>query len=153
MRTLIIYTSVHHGNTRKIVQAMANSINADIVDAAEFDLNNLKNFDLIGFGSGIYMSKFHKNILDLIENMSLVNNKKAFVFSTSGRGIIRFNKPIEEKLKNKGFKISGSFSCKGFDTFGPFKLIGGIAKGRPNNEDIKKAVEFAKKMAAVCNNM
>ena len=36
----------------------------------------------------------------------------------------------------------GSYGCPGFDTFGPFKLIGGIAKGRPNNEDIEEAVNF-----------
>ena len=28
------------------------------------------------------------------------------------------------------------------DTFGPFKLVGGIAKGHPDEEDIKNAVEF-----------
>ena len=31
-----------------------------------------------------------------------------------------------------------------YDTFGSFKLIGGIAKGHPAEEDIKNAVEFVK---------
>ena len=31
-----------------------------------------------------------------------------------------------------------------YDTFGPFKLVGGIAKGHPDDEDIKNAVEFVK---------
>ena len=33
---------------------------------------------------------------------------------------------------------------KGYDTFGPFKLMGGIAKGHPDEEDIKNTVEFVK---------
>lgn len=36
----------------------------------------------------------------------------------------------------------GEFGCKGYDTFGPFKLVGGIAKGRPNERDLEKAQAF-----------
>lgn len=42
----------------------------------------------------------------------------------------------------------GRFSCKGFDTFGPFKLIGGVAKGHPDDRDLAAAVEFYKKLIA-----
>ena len=41
-------------------------------------------------------------------------------------------------------KVIGKFGCKGYDTFGPFKLVAGIAKGHPDEEDIKNIVEFAK---------
>ena len=34
------------------------------------------------------------------------------------------------------------FGCKGYDTFGPFKLVGGIAKDHPNEEDMKNAVDL-----------
>lgn len=142
MKTLIIYTSVHHSNTEKIGKVIAESLNADMVKAENLNLDDLSGYDLIGFGSGIYMSKFHKSITDLIENMPIISNKKAFVFSTSGMGKMEYNKPLEKKLEEKGFKVIGSFACKGFDTFGPFKLIGGIAKGRPNDEDIQKAKEW-----------
>lgn len=36
----------------------------------------------------------------------------------------------------------GVYGCRGFDTFGPFKLIGGIAKGHPTQNEIDGAVEF-----------
>ena len=36
----------------------------------------------------------------------------------------------------------GSFGCKGYDTFGPFKLVGGIARGRPDETDLKNACQF-----------
>ena len=53
-------------------------------------------------------------------------------------------KSIEQILDKKRSKVIGKFGCKGYDTFGPFKLVGGIAKGHPDEEDIKNAVEFVK---------
>ena len=38
--------------------------------------------------------------------------------------------------------IVGRVSCKGFDTFGPFKLIGGVSKGHPDGKDLAVAAEF-----------
>lgn len=142
MRTLIIFTSIHHGNTGKIAKVIAESLNADIIKTNEVNVEDIKDYDLIGFGSGIYYGKFHKNMLDLIDRLSDLRLKKAFVFSTSGFGSVKYNSAIEEKLKEKGIKIVGSFACKGFDTYGPFKLIGGIAKDRPNNDDFQKAKDF-----------
>jgi flavodoxin len=147
LKTLIIYASIHHGNTEKIGKAMAKTLNAEIINVNDVNINNLQNYDLIGFGSGIYGGKFHKNMLDLIEKLPSVDNKRTFIFSTSSMEKKRYNSSIEEKLKEKGFEVIGSFTCKGYDTFGPFKLVGGIGKGRPNEEDIKKAVDFAKGIA------
>lgn len=42
----------------------------------------------------------------------------------------------------------GEFSCKGYDTFGPFKLIGGIAKGHPDTQDLENARKFYRKIQA-----
>ena len=36
----------------------------------------------------------------------------------------------------------GEFGCRGFDTFGPFKLAGGIAKGHPDALDLEEARKF-----------
>ncbi|KOA19967.1 flavodoxin [Clostridium homopropionicum DSM 5847] len=146
MKTLIIYASVHHGNTEKIGKTMAEILNADIVKFNEINVDTLKDYDLIGFGSGIFYGKFHKGIIELIENIPALSNKKAFIFSTSGQGKEDYNNSIKDKLEEKGFKVLGHFACKGFDTFGPFKLIGGIAKGRPNEDDFQKAKDFAKAM-------
>ena len=50
----------------------------------------------------------------------------------------------ENAVKSKQGKIAGKFSCKGYDTFGPFKLVGGIAKGHPDHKDLADAVTFYK---------
>ena len=45
-------------------------------------------------------------------------------------------------MKEKKTDIIGKFGCKGYDTFGPFKLVGGIAKGHPDEKDLEAAVSF-----------
>ena len=38
------------------------------------------------------------------------------------------------------------YGCPGFDTWGPFKLTGGVQKGHPTAEEIKGAVDFFDKI-------
>lgn len=51
-------------------------------------------------------------------------------------------KSIAAVAREKSAVIAGEFGCRGFDTFGPFKLIGGIAKGRPSQADLENARRF-----------
>lgn len=142
MKTLIVYHSFHHGNTAKIAKVLADELNAKMVKTEDKETNNWDEYELIGFGSGIYNGKHHKSILHAVEKLPAVKGKKAFVFSTSG--VLRnYNKPLKEMLTTKGFQIVGDFVCKALDTYGPLKLIGGLNKGRPNEEDYQKAREFA----------
>lgn len=144
MKTLIVYASVHHDNTKKVAEAMAAELHADAVKVQ--DTGAVLSYDMIGVGSGIYMGKFHNTMLKLIEANDWAG-KKAFVFATSGMGGARFNKPVEELLKGKGAEIVGSWGCKGFDTYVKFfNLFGGLAKGHPNEQDIRSAKEFARSM-------
>jgi flavodoxin len=142
LKKLIIYSSKHHGNTEKVAKAMAESINADIMRAGDVVINALDAYQLIGFGSGIYGGRMDKSIIELLDKLPAYSDKKAFVFSTSGIGKDEYNDSAKQKLQEKGFEIIGSFACKGYDTFGPFKLVGGIAKGRPDDDDIQKAKNF-----------
>jgi flavodoxin len=107
---------------------------------------------MVGFGSGIYYGKLHKNLLELADKLPQVAGKKAFIFSTSGGPAKekepKFHKHLREKLQLKGFSIVGEFNCAAFDTFGPLRLFGGANKGRPNEEDLKKAEAFAQSLMA-----
>ena len=96
---------------------------------------------MIGFASGIYFSKFHQSILGFAEK-NLPDDKKIFLICTYG-GSANY-KSLEQILDKKHSKVIGKFGCKGYDTFGPFKLVGGIAKDHPNEEDMKNAVDFVK---------
>jgi len=147
METLIIYISVHHGNTEKIAKVMANTLDATLLEVKQANASMLEQYDLSGFGSGIYFGKHHESLLDFVDKLPVLRNKKAFVFSTSGLRKIwfihNFDKPLREKLQRKGFDIIGEFSCRGLDTYRATKLVGGINKGRPNAEDLRQAEDFA----------
>ena len=60
MNSLIIFKSIHQQNTKKIAQKIGETLNAEIVNIDELPQNlDLKNYDLIGLGSGIYAFKHH----------------------------------------------------------------------------------------------
>ena len=143
MKTLVLYKSLCHGNTQKIAAVIAETLKADIKTLEDTDREQIMKYEMIGFGSGIFYQKHHKTLFDFIEGLPDVKNKKAFVFSTSGLCLPEFNTPLETVLKKRGFQITGSFVCKGWDTWGPYKLVGGIAKGRPDESDLLLAKDFA----------
>mgnify|MGYP006283124011 CR=1 FL=1 len=158
-KTLIILYSYHHKNTEKVAKVMAEVLNASIKYPAQIDVNALKYYDLIGFGSGIYGGKHHKSILKLVKQLRSVDKTKAFIFSTDGtpRGLMKFDSKLKnqsfqnhDKLRNllnkKGFEIVNEFNCGGYNTNSFLKVFGGINKGRPNSVDLKRAKEFAIKL-------
>jgi flavodoxin len=173
MKTLIIYISIHHKNTEKIAKAMAEVLNAELLKSyeilkqvqndkrGEVDIDSLSEYDLIGFGSGIYFGKHHKSLFKLAEKLPVFKGKKSFIFSTSGvnswqniinnilNRTLHFHNPLKKGLLEKGFNIIGEFDCRGWDTVGPFKLIGGISKNRPNRKDLNKAIDFAEKLKKI----
>ena len=65
MRKAIVYTSVHHGNTEKLVKSVSEACQIDLIDAVKQPDADLSSYDMIGFASGIYFSKFHQSILGL----------------------------------------------------------------------------------------
>ncbi len=140
-RCLIVYDSYHHGNTKKVAEAMAEVSGAELCPAADASEKDLSAYDVIGFGSGIAYGKPYEALQKAAARLSL-GGKAVFVFSTSGSGNTRYNEFFEKRLKDAGAVVAGSFTCKGFDTVGPFKLMGGIAKGHPDEADLAAAKAF-----------
>jgi flavodoxin len=121
MKTLIVYTSVHHQNTEKVAKVMAEELQADLIPVAKAQPGMLASYDLVGSGSGIYFGKHHKTLLQFVETLPPVTQKRACVFSTCGDGKIH-HAALKEKLVNRGFSVMDEFCCKGWDTVGPLKL-------------------------------
>lgn len=142
MKTAIIYYSKHHGNTKKLLDAIvAKYPDVDLLDVTLEKEMDLSTYDRIGFASGIYYSKFHKEVLRVAkENLS--DNKQTFFIYTYGAKKNGYTKAITDAVKIHNSTVLGEYGCFGFDTYGPFKLLGGMAKGHPNDCEIEDAVKF-----------
>ncbi len=142
MSTAIIYYSKHHGNTKKLLDAIkAADSEVELLDVTEKLELNLSSYDRIGFASGIYYNNFAKQIIDFAKN-NLPTGKEVFFIATAGNPTKSCFNSIASVTADKGCKEIGRYISKGFDTFGPFKLVGGIQKGHPTEEEIQEAVEF-----------
>jgi len=53
---------------------------------------------------------------------------------------------LREKLEEKGYRIVGEFSCKGYNTNSFLKFVGAMNKGRPNQDDLENAQRFARSL-------
>ena len=139
----IVYDSMHNMNTEKLVLSLKENYNdVDIIKVNNFDINAIDNYPKIGLASGIYWGRFSKNIEELSDKILDSDVKNLFFIYTSGIGKVRYEKKLIKRLEEKNKICLGIFSCKGFDKYGPFKLIGGINKGKPNEKDIQNLIKF-----------
>ena len=145
MKTAIIYYSKHHGNTKKLLDAIAAGNEVALIDVTAQTSADLKGYDRIGFASGIYYNSFAKQLLSFAEKY-LPEGKDVFYIFTHGAPKGIFLTAIRTIAEQKNCREIGAYHCLGFDTFGPFKLLGGIAKGHPTEEEINGAVEFYRKL-------
>ncbi|MCR4641739.1 MAG: flavodoxin [Lachnospiraceae bacterium] len=146
MKTAICYYSEHHGNTKKLLDAIKDyDPEVVLIDCTKTRETDLLGFDRIGFASGIYYGAFAKPLLSFAQ-INLPDKKDVFFLFTCGNMSSGYTKRIREAAEAKEARILGEYGCFGFDTFGPFKLVGGIKKDHPTEEEIQGAVEFYKKI-------
>lgn len=144
MKILMVVESKSCGNTRKIVDKMASVTDMTIVDTKTAVNTDFKKYDIVGFGSGIYMGKHDKRILDLANSLD-DESLYTFVVSTSGGSDFDDNnKALTDILVSKNKTVLGTFSCKARDRFFVLKLVGGINKNLPAQSDYKNAERFIK---------
>ena len=141
MSTAIIYYSKHHGNTKKLLDAIAARYEVTLVDVTAGGDVDLEHFDVIGIASGIYYSSYAKPLLEYARNQ-LPSGKKVFFISTYGAHREGYYDAIRKVTSEKNCTEIGTYGCLGYDTFGPFKLVGGLCKGHPDQDEISGAVDF-----------
>jgi len=150
MKSLLILFSYHHNNTEKVANVFTKVLDAQIKTPQQINHEELQEYSLVGFGSGIYGEKHHKSLLDLADRLPQVTDRKAFIFSTSAimgkEKVANDHSTLREKLESKGYMIVDEFACKGFNTNSFMKYLGGMNKGRPNADDLKHAEEFAQNL-------
>lgn len=144
-KAVILYASTEHKNTEKLVKGIAESVDGitlvNVLAQKDIDISP---YEYIGFASGIYFGKMHDKIMELLETLVLRPDQKSFVLCTCGAKYTDHAKTAKYILTDRGFECLGSYVCKGYDTYGLLKYIGGISRGRPNAGDISKGAEFVK---------
>ena len=141
MKSVILYYSVHHGNTKKLVKGIAQEYDIQLVDILETKSLDLSAYDLIGFASGIYAFNLPVEILKFAQE-NLPESKRVFCLYTCAMLKSGYTKKLVEIVKNKNCEYVGEFGCNGYNTFGPFKIVGGTSKGHPDEVDIRNAIKF-----------
>ncbi|MCR5790275.1 MAG: flavodoxin [Lachnospiraceae bacterium] len=141
-RTIIVFYSKHHRNTQLLVDAIKKREPAvALMNISEISPYYLSDFDRIGIASGIYYSRFAKPLMKYLE-VHLPENKKVFAMFTCGQMNSGYTKGVKALAEKRNCEYLGEYGCLGFDTFGPFKLMGGISKGHPSITEITGAVDF-----------
>lgn len=136
----MLYASLT-GNTRKVAKAIAEAVGATLVDVRRDPLPKVEPGDVIFVGDGVYGWRPSRAMRRALRALTLPKGAKAAVFGTYG------GKPsqlavLEKILREKGAEVVDRFSCMGRDWF----FLGLIGRGRPSEEDLRAAREFAKKV-------
>lgn len=154
-KTLVICKSVHHHGTARVAERIADVLGAVVVPPEEVPYASLDEYDLVGFGSGVYYGRFHEALWTWLHGLTDQRSarKPAFVFSTAGLSCLwkLWHGPFTNELGRKGFDVIGEFHCRGFDSWGPLWLVGGINRRHPNERDLARADEFAHRIQAAMN--
>ncbi len=142
MKTAIVFYSQHHKNTRKLVDAIKETdLDVKLIDISVTKVAELDGYDRIGIASGIYFSKFAKPLMEYLAT-HLPEGKEVFVLYTCGKMWPGYTRDVKALVEEKKGLYLGEYACLGFDTFGPFKLVGGLQKGHPTEEEIQSAVDY-----------
>ena len=149
-KTLILCKSVHHGNTVQVAQAMAGVLGAEVVAPEAVPYTSLSDYRLLGFGSGVFYGRMHPALFDWLRGLPDAPevSTPTFVFSTSGLPFLAklWHAPLKKLLARKGGDVVGEFTCRGFDTWGPLWLTGGLNWTHPDERDLARAREFARRL-------
>lgn len=123
------------GNTKKLATAIAEAIGCS---AQSIDTPLSEKADILFLGCSYYAFDMDEAVKKFIsENKEKIG--KIVCFGTSAM-MKSMKKPMRKVADECGVLLSEEeFHCRG--TFGPFH------KDRPNDSDLKKATDFAKKIA------
>lgn len=143
----IVFSSIHHGNSRRVAETLTAELAADLIPADSAAARDVSSYDLVGIGSGIYFGRHHRLLRSLVSAWQYPP-RQTFVFSTAGLPFLRRlqHGALRRRLRRQQCDILGEFCCRGWDTVGPLWLMGGINRKHPNARDLQRVREFAARM-------
>lgn len=142
---LVIYESIYQGNTKKIADAFGEELCCKVVTASVAESMNLLEYPIVVLGSGIYFTSHHPRIMELARKLQ--SNQQVIIFSTRGCPYVgKYHDALKAVLTERHVRVIGEFSCRGYDCTGPYNLVHGGNKGKPNERDLWRAKKYIKKI-------
>ena len=102
MKSIIIYESTHHGNTKKLVDAIAKKYNVETASVENAGSIDLSGYGRIGLAAGIAFGKFYKRMEEFAAKIP--SGKRAFLLYTCGNPSGGYVKSITRTLESNGAK-------------------------------------------------
>lgn len=150
-QTLIVYASIHHQNTYKVVEYLSKYLDADVLDATKAGKFDCDNYENVIFASGIYFSRLHRSVVDFMNKADL-SNKKVVIVYTCGVRAGDYASRYRKTLKDKKAIYLGKATSRGLDTNGFFEKFNGISKGHPNDKDLNRVLKEVSRLLGLQNN-
>ncbi len=122
------------GNTKKVAEAIAEELGVEALDIT----HPVEGADILFLGNSMYAFTIDKNVKKFVQGLKVENAKEIVNFSTSASDSST-HKKVNKNIKDPNIKLNENH----FSIFGEFL---GMNKGRPNEEDLKAAKEFARKI-------
>jgi flavodoxin/ferredoxin len=145
----LIYFS-QTGNTRKLAKNMAEVFKSKghqtrLISYKKVNHTDFTNADVIGVGAPCFESQAPSIVREYLWDLPQLDQKKAFVFATSGGAPGKVLYDLSKPLMKKGADVIGGFLCRG-TCFYPVPCLVGRFPDRPNEVDFEKAQVFAKNL-------
>jgi flavodoxin I len=137
LKILVCYFS-NTGNTEKVAKSIAEGLmseDVDVLKIEEAEPLNLRNYDLVVLGSGIYGGKLNKKVIDFMKGVNEYPPEFAF-FNTHQSATSYQNafKRIRTKLEENNSEVIGEFDCVGENLGMPKETILGMLEKLPPDE-------------------
>ncbi|MFD3158500.1 flavodoxin domain-containing protein [Haloimpatiens sp. FM7330] len=145
MNCVVLYAT-STGNTEKIALSIAKNLNINCIKLNEnstYDNLNLKNYDLVLLGSGIYGGTLHKNLINFINSIN-TTDKKTFSFFISWFGRGHSDKKAINRCKNVLLEKNQNVIDNYYECYGEGFLF--IKKGHPSEQELHSAIQWAKEV-------
>jgi len=146
MNVTMVYFS-QTGNTRKAAETMAGTFRdlghtVRTISLKKASPEDATTCDLLGVGSPCFTGQAPTPIKDFLRALPQLNNKRSFVFATSGGAPGKVLYDLTRLLRHKGADVLGGALIRG-ECFYPAPCFIGRYRGRPNADDLDRARRFA----------
>lgn len=147
MNVVMIYFS-QTGNTRRVAQKMAEVFrefghSTRLISLRKASPEDAIAGDLLGIGTPCFSSQAPTPIKNFLKNLPRLDNRRSFVFATSGGAPGRVLYDMTRILQTKGSEVVGGFIARG-ELHHPAPGLHGRMPNRPNAQDFAQAQNFAR---------